>query len=619
MFMNWQGFIFHLFFCDLAAMASGNEESSVGLPSDVESDPQHDGGSSVELPSDVESMPPVNECPSPCTCKLQCALKFDPGQVDCHRNELLKDLPNRHNAVYSKVKYFVDKLPSKSARIPWSIDGVPVCRPWWEHYFAVGHNAMDDMVKYAKAGHALLPEKSTARLPKEKPKMELVDMWFLSLYQGLAEPTPLEDGGHRVQALPDRGLEHEVIEDLNHPLLAATVGISIDGKLVPKRVLNQENLASLWHAYDLEIAGDKVSRDTFTKAFNRHWKKILVFKGEGQGVRCNVCADFDQERVNCSTKKERLEVDILKQKHLDRADADRSVNVRGNHLSKQPSTYDVKNQDQSVMKILIDGMDQSKFRTPRNLRASAAFSQCARPALHMTGVVIMGLAECFFILSPASKKDSNMQATCLAIALDKAKEAVEKMGAGHTLPRHLILSADNTPREMKNQYMATWAAWLLSQGHFDSIQFEYMMTGHTKNELDQRFSAVASILKRAHTLEDPAQFRDYLVQRLPPVHGSSLHVELLESTYDWQTWFGDLELSLSGLASTHLEPDTNHVWRMVLRQNAAPSEIVENNNPQWKDLPEHGNDVVLILKQSLADDSFLWIFRCCAKHKFSVF
>ena len=92
--------------------------------------------------------------------------------------------------------------------------------------------------------------------------MNMVDMWFLALYQGLAEPTPMEDGGHRVEDLPDRGEEHEVIEDLNHPLLAATVGISMDGKLVPKRVLNQQDLASLWHVYDLEkIAEDKVSRD----------------------------------------------------------------------------------------------------------------------------------------------------------------------------------------------------------------------------------------------------------------------------------------------------------------------------------------------------------------------
>ena len=124
-----------------------------------------------------------------------------------------------------------------------------------------------------------------------------------------------------------------------------------------------------------------------------------------------------------------------------------------------------------------------------------------------------------------------------------------------------------------------------------------MMTGHTKNELDQRFSSVASILKRAHTLEEPVQFRDYLLQRLPPVHGKKLHVEVLESTWDWQAWFADFGLQLKGLASTHLEPDTNHVWRMVLRQNAPSSHEVENKNRDWDNLPQHGNDVVLILKQ----------------------
>ena len=166
-------------------------------------------------------------------------------------------------------------------------------------------------------------------MPKEKPRMDEADVWFLNLYTGLAEPTPVEDGGHRhVEELPDADQVHEVVHDVSHPLYSMSVGVGNQGALVPKRFLNQENLASLWHVYELNKSDEpRVSRDTFTKAFNRHWKRILCFKGYGQGVRCQVCADFDERRSQLTSKKERQEIDELKQQ-LNRCDMDRSVNVR---------------------------------------------------------------------------------------------------------------------------------------------------------------------------------------------------------------------------------------------------------------------------------------------------
>jgi hypothetical protein len=38
---------------------------------------------------------------------------------------------------------------------------------------------------------------------------------------------------------------------------------------------------------------------------------------------------------------------------------------------------------------------------------------------------------------------------------------------------------------------------------------------------------------------------------------------------------------------------------LVLRQQVDRAQMVENNNPNWKDLPEDPRDVVLILKQCL--------------------
>ena len=82
-------------------MASPNGGSDVELPSDVESEVQQvEAGSDgeLQLPSDVESerLDDAQALSEYCSCKMRCASKFEPDQVEHHRNELLKDTANRH-------------------------------------------------------------------------------------------------------------------------------------------------------------------------------------------------------------------------------------------------------------------------------------------------------------------------------------------------------------------------------------------------------------------------------------------------------------------------------------------------------------------------------------------
>ena len=278
---------------------------------------------------------------------------------------------------------------------------------------------------------------------------------------------------------------------------------------------------------------------------------------------------------------------------------DRSVNVRGNRLSKQDSNFKWENSSTSILKVLVDGMDQAKFRCPRNLKANAAFANVQRPALHLTGAVAIGLCEVYYILGPDTKKDSNMVATCLAHLLERCRYAVENKGPDYCLPRHLIIGADNCTRETKNAYLAQFGAFLVARGVFDSVEFQFMVTGHTKNELDQRFSSVATILNKAGTLETPMQFANYMTHHVKPALATEMQVHVLDATRDWQAFFEHLSMHVQGLTATHLQPDSNHVWRFVLRQQVDRAQMVENHNPNWQDFAEDPRDVVLILKQCL--------------------
>ena len=79
---------------------------------------------------------------------------------------------------------------------------------------------------------------------------------------------------------------------------------------------------------------------------------------------------------------------------------------------------------QSVMTIIADGMDRSKFRVPRwgpiKLKALDSFP---RPALHVAGVRCHGHSLQLGVSTPDMPKDSNTNVEMLSIMLDRAAGA----------------------------------------------------------------------------------------------------------------------------------------------------------------------------------------------------
>lgn len=58
---------------------------------------------------------------------------------------------------------------------------------------------------------------------------------------------------------------------------------------------------------------------------------------------------------------------MAKQAHLDAVHADRAVNVRGNKMSEMHAEKPEGGGVNQMIKITVDGMDQAKFRCPRNM------------------------------------------------------------------------------------------------------------------------------------------------------------------------------------------------------------------------------------------------------------
>lgn len=456
--------------------------------------------------------------------------------------------------------------------------------------------AEDAMLKRAKAGEPeLLKKEKEPRMPSAHACSQALkaSSWFLGLYQNLAEPYASEDP--LALDLP----QNEIMEEPDHPLWNVAKCLATeDGekRFVPRRFLNPGCVEDLYLQYEMEEGVFAVSRSTFLKVWNSQWKRYIKFRNVGQGKRCRICARLDEERLQATTHEEKLAIVQKKKDHIGQIMADREVSVRCSHMSEKAAQEKSMDGMGQVLKLTIDGMDQAKFKCPRFSTPTAEWEGLFRPSLHVVGAIAHGHAEMVFIMDADQPKDSNMVCTVLSRILDIVHDTVQ------ILPRHLILSVDNTTRENKNQHLALMVSALVSSKRFESCEVQYFQVGHTHNEQDQRFSSIATVLARAPSLEDAKEFRDYIQTNVRPVRGRAMHVELLEETYDFQKWISGAGVQVSGLAATHLEPNTCHLWRFIPR-SMLPLVLDHQADVQkcdaWVGLPENDSDVVLLVKQYL--------------------
>eukprot|EP00969_Alexandrium_andersonii_P024070 1051091-Alexandrium_andersonii.AAC.1 len=65
----------------------------------------------------------------------------------------------------------------------------------------------------------------------------------------------------------------------------------------------------------------------------------------------------------------------------------------------------------SIVNLSLDGMDQAKFRLPRNIGMGKDMQKLWRPEIHMHGGLADGACEAYWLCAFSVKKNANLQAT----------------------------------------------------------------------------------------------------------------------------------------------------------------------------------------------------------------
>ena len=102
----------------------------------------------------------------------------------------------------------------------------------------------------------------------------------------------------------------------------------------------------------------------------------------------------------------------------------------------------------SPLVIMVDGMDQSFWALPRLPRGPKAMSSLIRPRVKVTGVWAFHLQLNFFLAHEVEQHDSSFTCEVLAKTIEQVRCKAARLNL--QMPKQLIVWADNTPRENKN-------------------------------------------------------------------------------------------------------------------------------------------------------------------------
>jgi hypothetical protein len=160
--------------------------------------------------------------------------------------------------------------------------------------------------------------------------------------------------------------------------------------------------------------------------------------------------------------------------------------------------------------VVTDAIDHNKFRYPRSrIFGSKEFASTVRPTMDMTCVIAHGYHIMLALSEPFVPKNSSWCTELLSHMLDR-------LGARGVDLRttELHIQSDNCSRETKNNTLTRWAALMTSSHKLKRIQMDFLVSGHSHEDIDAFFAGVSNLIESCPELHEPGQFIRALEQWL---------------------------------------------------------------------------------------------------------
>jgi hypothetical protein len=204
-----------------------------------------------------------------------------------------------------------------------------------------------------------------------------------------------------------------------------------------------------------------------------HIKKWIPF------ARCDKCVTFLNDLLAAKTQEARAEIRQGREFHVGcctlfrrRYELRQALGMEFPHL---------------FCSITIDAMDNSKTMIPKltgTLYSKKLDNVGQTMRFELMGVIVAGWMFFGAWIMPHLKSNA---AASLTVMQRTFQILLDRNGY---LPPVLLVQADNSGRDNKNQYRMAYLAWLVQTGVFKEVRLYFLTVGHTHCGIDQCFSQV---------------------------------------------------------------------------------------------------------------------------------
>lgn len=304
---------------------------------------------------------------------------------------------------------------------------------------------------------------------------------------------------------------------------------------------------------------------TFTKRW-RVWSARLKFRKSSQHAQCQTCWELQQTLRSHKGWGEKVQAARTLRQHYQDQYADRCIYWSLRWASRH--------QSDSILVIIIDSMDRAKFGWPRwHGRLSKDLARHIRPKLVLTAAIAHGWCTCLYMGSELENHGSDGFNEILTRTIEKVFQLSQQ--CGRPFPKHLVVQADNTTASAKNQYVCSYLAYLVSTHKFITCTLNFLMVGHTHEDVDQLFALVLWLLIRRSGFETPSDILEFLRVQLEPhiqSKGEVLVTVELTAVRNFANWLWPLGLTLDKAFMTRQGIEAPHSFAFKMGANLTVEE-----------------------------------------------
>ncbi len=484
--------------------------------------------------------------------------------------------------------------PAKAPRTNWTFLGHPVCVQALQSLLGMSATTLYRYVHDT-------PDRRRgvwSAHPSDQRQRRAVDQFFSELYMSAAEHLAeqhldidnIDDaisyddapaGREPMTSMELTWSPHDTMDTLT---LMAT---SSDRTSWPPRYLQHGKLSHLWWQFlswwstvhNLGQSGEQCqasppSWSTFWRAWDGGWSRVLLFRKSSSHSCCTQCFQY-QEALQKSTMSAEGKKAIANnwRDHLKQQYHDRMIYWHLRWFSRHYRASSVQRpaspaSERSVLTVIIDSMDKSKLVWPQYaFRQPKCLDKFHRPRMVLTLAMAHGWTNEFFltddeVLSHGASHFSEV----LCKTLDRVADIATREGI--PMPKHLVVQSDNTTAQAKNSQVGQFLATLVAMGKFETCTLNFLIVGHTHEDVDLAFGILLSCVLRRFRIQTPAELATMVEVGMGPwaaARGEECHCTVLHRIRDFGRWLAAEGIHIHNCWMTRAGIEAPHSFAYKLR------------------------------------------------------